>query len=243
MTDTVIIIPSRLEATRLPNKPLKKINNKEMILHVVEAANKAGIGEVIVASPNKQIQDLILKNKGTCVITKDHHKTGTDRIFEVFDKYLKRKPKNIINLQGDMPNIKPDSIKMLMNYMKKKNCDIATLASDFDNEKEVENNNNVKVLTKNILKQNEFETAIDFFRRTEISKTKNIYHHIGIYAFTREALIRYVSLEQTKKETSRNLEQLRALDNDMKIHVGYTSSVPLSVDTEEDLKKIEKLMK
>ena len=120
MTDTVIIIPSRLEATRLPNKPLKKINNKEMILHVVEAANKAGIGEVIVASPNKQIQDLILKNKGTCVITKDHHKTGTDRIFEVFDEYLKRKPKNIINLQGDMPNIKPDAIKMLMNYMKKK---------------------------------------------------------------------------------------------------------------------------
>ena len=99
MTENVIIIPTRLEATRLPNKPLKKINDKEMILHVYEAAKNAEVGEVIVASPNEQICDLISSVKGVCVKTKTNHETGTDRIFEVFDKYLKKEPKIIINLQ------------------------------------------------------------------------------------------------------------------------------------------------
>jgi 3-deoxy-manno-octulosonate cytidylyltransferase (CMP-KDO synthetase) len=243
MTDKVIIIPTRLEAKRLPNKPLKKINNKEMILHVYEAAKNANIGEVIVASPNDQIHDLITSVKGICVKTKSDHETGTDRIFEVFDKFLKRKPKIIINLQGDMPNIEPDTIQMLSNYMKKNLCDIATLGSKFKDENEIENINNVKVLTKEALSKNKFNDAIDFFRNNDNTKKRYIYHHIGIYAFTKEALLRYVSLERTKKELDRNLEQLRALENNMKIHVGYTSSSPLSIDTEEDLKNIKELMK
>ena len=243
MTDNVIIIPTRLEAKRLPNKPLKKINNKEMILHVYEAAKKANVGEVIVASPNKEIYDLISSNKGICVRTKDTHNTGTDRIFEVFDKVLKKEPQTIINLQGDMPNIEPDSIKMLCNYMQKKLCDIATLASEFKDKSAIENINNVKVLTKNALASNQFDLAIDFFREKEVSKNDFIYHHIGIYAFTKEALLRYVDLERTKKELNRNLEQLRALENNMKVHVGFTSSLPLSVDTEEDLKNIKQFMK
>ena len=243
MTDNVIIIPTRLDAKRLPNKPLKKINNKEMILHVYEAAKKANVGEVVVASPNKEIYDLISSKGGICVRTKDTHNTGTDRIFEVFDKVLKKEPQTIINLQGDMPNIEPDSIKMLCNYMQNKLCDIATLASEFKDKSAIENINNVKVLTKNALANNQFDLAIDFFREKEVSKNDFIYHHIGIYAFTKEALLRYVSLERTKKELDRNLEQLRALENNMKIHVGYTLSSPLSVDTEEDLKNIQELMK
>tara|TARA_A100001011_G_scaffold390070_1_gene472751 strand:+ start:16 stop:747 length:732 start_codon:yes stop_codon:yes gene_type:complete len=243
MTDNVIIIPTRLEATRLPNKPLKKINNKEMILHVYEAAKNANVGEVIVASPNEQIYDLITSVKGICIKTKPNHETGTDRIFEVFDKFLKRKPQIIINLQGDMPNIEPTSIQVLSNYMKKNLCDIATLASKFKNNTEMDSINNVKVLTERALSDNQFDLAIDFFRTNAIQKNKNIYHHIGIYAFTKEALLRYVSLERTKKELDRNLEQLRALENNMKIHVGYTSSSPLSIDTEEDLKNIKELMK
>ena len=111
MTDNVIIIPTRLEALRLPNKPLKKINNKEMILHVYEAAKKANIGDVIVASPNQQIFELITSVKGICVKTKPDHQTGTDRIFEVYETFLKKKPKIIINLQGDMPNIDPSNIQ------------------------------------------------------------------------------------------------------------------------------------
>jgi len=243
MTDNVIIIPTRLEATRLPNKPLKKINNKEMILHVYEAAKNANVGEVIVASPNEQIYDLITSVKGICIKTKPNHETGTDRIFEVFDKFLKRKPQVIINLQGDMPNIEPTAIQVLSNYMKKNLCDIATLGSKFKNNTEMDSINNVKVLTERALLDNQFDLAIDFFRTNANPENKNIYHHIGIYAFTKEALLRYVSLERTKKELDRNLEQLRALENNMKIHVGYTSSSPLSIDTEEDLKNIKELMK
>jgi len=243
MTDNVIIIPTRLEATRLPNKPLKKINNKEMILHVYEAAKKANIGDVIVASPNQQIYDLITSAKGICIKTKPDHKTGTDRIFEVFDKFLKKKPQTIINLQGDMPNIEPSVIQMLSNYMSKNLCDIATLGSEFKDDKAIENINNVKVTTDQKLSNNQFDEAKDFFRKNENTKKRYIYHHIGIYAFTKEALLRYVSLERTKKELDRNLEQLRALENNMKIHVGYTSSSPLSIDTEEDLKDIQEMMK
>ena len=243
MTEQVIIIPTRLEATRLPNKPLKKINNKEMILHVHDAAKKADIGDVIVASPNQQIYDLITSAKGICVKTKSDHETGTDRIFEVFDKFLKNKPQTIINLQGDMPNIDPSAIRMLSNYMNKNLCDIATLGSEFRDNKEIENINNVKVATKEALTNNKFDEAIDFFRKNENAKKRYIYHHIGIYAFTKEALLRYVNLSRTKKELDRNLEQLRALENNMKIHVGYTHSSPLSIDTEEDLKNIQELMK
>jgi len=243
MTENVIIIPTRLEATRLPNKPLKKINNKEMILHVYEAAKKASIGDVIVASPNQQICELIDSVKGICVKTKPDHETGTDRIFEVFDKFLNKKPQTIINLQGDMPNIDPSAIKMLSNYMSKNVCDIATLASQFKDREEIENINNVKVATNELLSNNQFEKAIDFFRKNKNTKKRHIYHHIGIYAFTKEALLRYVSLTRSKKELDRNLEQLRALENNMKIHVGYTSSSPLSIDTEEDLKNIQELMK
>ena len=243
MKENVIIIPTRLEATRLPNKPLKKINNKEMIIHVYEAAKKANIGEVIVASPNQQICELITSLKGISVKTKPDHKTGTDRIFEVFDKFLNKKPQTIINLQGDMPNIDPSAIKMLSNYMSKNVCDIATLASQFKDREEIENINNVKVATNELLSNNQFEKAIDFFRKNENTKKRHIYHHIGIYAFTKEALLRYVSLKRTKNELDRNLEQLRALENNMNIHVGYTPFSPLSIDTEEDLKNIQKLMK
>ena len=243
MTDNVIIIPTRLEAKRLPNKPLMKINNKEMILHVYEAAKKADIGDVIVASPNNLIQNLINSNNGICVATKPNHETGTDRIFEVFDKFFKREPKIIINLQGDMPNIDPNAIKLLSNYMKSNSCDIATLASSFRNQSEMDSMNNVKVVTQEPLSNEKFCSALDFFRNNDDYNSRNIYHHIGIYAFTREALLRYVSLERTKKELNRNLEQLRALENDMKIHVGYISSAPLSVDTEEDLKNIKQYMK
>ena len=243
MDKIAIIIPSRLNAVRLPNKPLELINNKEMILHVYEAAKKANIGDVIVASPNQQIYELITSAKGICVKTRSDHKTGTDRIFEVFDKYLKNKPKTIINLQGDMPNIDPAAIQMLSNYMSKNLCDIATLGSKFKDNEEIKNLNNVKVTTNNALFANKFDKAVDFLRDNENIKERHIYHHIGIYAFTKEALLRYVSLDRTKKELDRNLEQLRALENNMKIHVGHTSSPPLSVDTEDDLKNIQELMK
>jgi 3-deoxy-manno-octulosonate cytidylyltransferase (CMP-KDO synthetase) len=242
MNKIAIIIPSRLDALRLPNKPLKLINNKEMILHVYDAAIKSNSGEVYVATPDNEIVDIVKNSGGKVIKTLADHKTGTDRIFEVFKKTLKEEPKIIINLQGDMPNIEPQAITDLVSYMSRDKCDIGTLASTFNSKKEMENPNVVKVAVKEKISPNVFSNAIDFFR-INTGATYNLYHHIGIYAFTNKALIRYVSLKRSKLELKRKLEQLRALENNMAIHVGYIKSSPLSVDTEEDLKEVENLMK
>ena len=241
MTEIAIIIPSRLDAKRLPNKPLKTINNKEMILHVHDIAVKANVGEVIVATPDEKIIEIVKKHGGKAIFTRSEHETGTDRIFEAFEKELKKKPKFIINLQGDMPNLDTLAIIDLVNHMKKNTCDIGTLASNLE-EEEKKDSNVVKVITKKDIKKKEFSEAIDFFRLTQSSIDNSVYHHIGIYAFTNEALIRYVNLKRSKLELERKLEQLRALENKMKIEVGYVKQCPLSIDTEEDLQEIKKLM-
>ena len=242
MSKIAIIIPSRLKAKRLPNKPLKLINNKEMVLHAYDVAINAKMGEVYVATPDKEIANLVQSYGGKSVITLGDHQTGTDRIFEVFQKDLKNEPQIIINLQGDMPNLDPSSIKTLVDHMKLKVCDIGTLASSLQSEKEISDNDIVKVTTEKNIKDKEFSNAIDFFRSSKNSNIENIYHHIGIYAFTNQALIRYVSLKRSNLEISRNLEQLRALENKMKIDVGYIKTFPLSVDTEKDLIEIKKIM-
>ena len=241
MNKTVIIIPSRLDALRLPSKPLALINKKEMILHVYEAAKKTNTGEVYVATPDQEIIDVVTNNGGKAVFTSLNHKTGTDRIYEVFKTLQKNEPNIIVNLQGDMPNIDPQAIKDLISYMNKNQCDIGTLASSFSSEKELADENNVKVVVNRKIDNNNFSEATDFFRSS--TKTfENFYHHVGIYAFTNKALIRYVSLERSKLELERKLEQLRALENNMSIHVGYINSSPLSVDTKNDLIEVKKLM-
>jgi len=242
MEKIVIIIPSRLNAERLPNKPLKLINNKEMILHVYNVAKSSNVGEVIVATPDKEILDLIKSHSGQAVLTSDKHQTGTDRVFEVFKDKLESKPEVIINFQGDMPNLNPDSIKELAIHMEKKICDIATLASHIENEQERKDPNVVKVFTSQKIVNKTFSKALDFFRTSNKPLNKMIYHHVGIYAFTNKALIRYVSLKRTKLEVERKLEQMRALENQMKIDVGYINTCPLSVDTEADLKAVRKIM-
>ena len=242
MNNIAIIIPSRLNAERLPNKPLKLINNKEMILHVHDAAKNSNVGQVIVATPDQEISELIKKHNGLAVLTSNKHKTGTDRVFEVFEKELNSKPEIIINFQGDMPNLNSNVIKDLVEHMKKKLCDIGTLASDIENDHDEKDPNVVKVVAENRIEKKSFEKAIDFFRTSNKPLNKHTYHHVGIYAFTNKALIRYVSLKRSKLEIERKLEQMRALEDKMKIDVGYISSCPLSVDTEEDLKAVKKMM-
>ncbi len=241
MNKTAIIIPSRLKAKRLANKPLKLINNKEMILHVYEAAIKSNAGEVFVATPDEEIINIVKKFGGIAIKTSNKHETGTDRIFEVFQDALKNEPNLIINLQGDMPNLEPKAISNLVDHMMKKNCDIGTLASKFNSKSEIENSNVVKVAVNGNLSDGIFLNAVDFFRSSSNTEMK-VYHHVGIYAFTNEALKRYVKLKRSNLELERNLEQLRALENKMSIHVGYIDSCPLSVDTEEDLIEIRKIM-
>ena len=242
MNNIAIIIPSRLNAERLPNKPLKLINNKEMILHVHTAAKNSDIGQVIVATPDQEILELIKKNNGHAVLTSNKHETGTDRIFEVFEKELNSKPEIVINFQGDMPNLNPNVIKDLADHMKKNLCDIGTLASHFANNYEEKDPNVVKVLIEKKIENKLYAKAVDFFRTSNKPLSKNTYHHVGIYAFTNKALIRYISLERSKLEIERKLEQLRALENKMTIDVGYIDACPLSVDTESDLIAVKKLM-
>ena len=240
MNKTVIIIPSRLDAIRLPNKPLELINNKEMILHVYEAAKKTN-SEVYIATPDQKIIEVVKQNKGKAVLTSINHQTGTDRVYEVFKGHLNCEPDLVVNLQGDMPNIDPQAISDLINYMRQGNCDIGTLASSFSSNDELADENTVKVAVKEHLIAGKFSEAIDFFRK-DSNEYENYYHHVGIYAFTNKALVRYVSLKRSKLELERKLEQLRALENSMSIHVGYINSSPLSVDTKKDLMEVKKIM-
>ena len=213
-----------------------------MILHVYDAAKNSNVGEVIVATPDKEILDLVKNHNGLAVLTSDKHETGTDRVFEVFEKELKSTPEIIINFQGDMPNLNPQSIKDLANYMKKNLCDIGTLASHIENNHEEKDPNVVKVLVESNIKNRSFAKAVDFFRISSKPLSKLAYHHVGIYAFTNKALVRYVGLDRSKLEIDRKLEQLRALEDKMKIDVGYIDACPLSVDTEADLIAVKKVM-
>ena len=141
-----------------------------------------------------------------------------------------------------MPNLDPNSILFLSDYLNKGLCDVATLASSVKTKDEIQNKNIVKVIAKDNIEKSGFSEALDFKRDLANQEDKFIYHHIGIYAFTSKALMRYVNLKRSKLELNRKLEQMRALENKMKIYVGYTTSGPLSVDTQEDLEEIKKIM-
>jgi len=238
MKNTAIIIPSRLGAERFPNKPLEKINNLPMIVHVIRRAQESQVGEVFVATPDDKIFDIVKENGGQPIMTKHDHLSGTDRIYEAYSNNLGDNIDLIINLQGDMPNIKPSSISKLEKLMREKKCEIGTLASVLRRKDEINDPNVVKVQVDEDLKNNSFIYAKDFFRIKKDLRNEKIYHHIGIYAFTNVALTKYVKLSRSKLEIERKLEQMRAVENNIKIMVGLSNSSPLSVDTKEDLKKV-----
>ena len=242
MKNTVIIIPTRLGAKRFPNKPLARINNIPMILHVINRAKESKIGEVLVATPDTEISKIVKENGCEVILTKSNHPSGSDRIYEAYTKKLKNNVDLIINLQGDMPNIKPNSISKLEKLMRSSNCDVGTLASKIVDDKEIANPNIVKVHVNEVLQGDAFIEAKDFFRIKKDLNNEKIYHHIGIYAFTNIALTKYVKLARSKLEIERNLEQMRALENNLSIKVGLCDSIPLSFDTEEDLIKVGKEM-
>ena len=242
MKNTAIIIPSRLGAQRFPNKPLAKINNIPMIIHVVNRAKESRVGEVFVATPDEEIFNIVNKNGDKAILTNKDHSSGSDRVYEVYSKELKSNFDLIINLQGDMPNIKPNAILRLEKFMRNDNCDIGTMASDIKDRNEITDPNVVKVHIEEKLKDDNFLNAKDFFRTRKILSSEKIYHHIGIYAFTNTALTKYVKLARSKLEIERNLEQMRAMENNLIIKVGLCDSKPLGVDTENDLKKVIKEM-
>ena len=242
MKNTAIIIPTRLEAKRFPNKPLAKINNIPMILHVLNKAKESKVGEVFVATPDKEIFEIVKNNGGVAILTKNKHLSGSDRIYEAFSEKIKDSTDLIINLQGDMPNINPKNIIKLEKLMKNNKCDIGTLASPIKEDNEFTNPNVVKVQFDQPLKDDSFLQAKDFFRVKKDLIDDKTYHHLGLYIFTKDALTRYVKLSRSKLEIERNLEQMRAMENDMVVKVGMSNSMPLSMDTEEDLRKVKKEM-
>jgi len=231
-----------MAATRLPGKPLFKINDLSIISHVFKRAEETNIGEVVVATDNQEILADVEKNGGRGILTSNQHKTGTDRIFEAYKKLDIKNIDYILNLQGDEPDINKEDIINLNNLMINNKSDMGTLAAVIKDDKMLDNKNVVKVITKNSLVEKFFSTAINFTRDNLSENYNNIYHHIGIYSYKVNALEKFVSLSQSKNEIQNKLEQLRALDNKIKINVALAKSSPIGVDTKEDYLAIKKIM-
>ena len=231
-----------MAATRLPGKPLLKINNFSIISHVFKRAEEANIGEVVVATEDQEILEDVLKNGGKAVLTQNDHKTGTDRIFEAYKKLDIKNVDYILNLQGDEPDINKDDIINLNNFMINQDAEFGTLAAKIKDNKMLNNKNVVKVIVENKLEKNNFPKALNFTRDNLSTDSQNIYHHIGIYSYKIRILEKFVSLDQTNNEKINKLEQLRALDNKLKINVALAKSSPIGVDTKEDYLAIKKIM-
>ena len=241
MSKTIILIPSRLSATRLPNKPLLKIDNLSIIQHVYKRAQESKVGKVYVVTGDKEIAEEIQKIKGKFILTKKKHKTGTDRIFEAYKKINKKlNYEYIINLQGDEPLIDPKDIINLNKCVISKNSDIGTLGNKIS-KVDFTDDNIVKVITEENIKKKKISKAKKFLRNDKYTK-KNIYGHIGIYQFKSSILKKFVSLKQTKNEIKYRLEQLRALENDINIDVVYTKNKSFGIDTVQDYVEIKKIM-
>ena len=237
---TLTIIPSRMSATRLPGKPLLKINDLSIISHVFKKAQEAKLGEVYVATEDQEIVDEVTKNGGNAILTSRDHKTGTDRIYEALQKINAKDIDLIMNLQGDEPEIDIEDIISLNKKMIDSQSEMGTLAAKIKDFKDLENQNIVKVVTKKILDNNEFLEAKTFVRSS--SNMDNIYHHIGIYCYSVKTLERFVKLSQSQNEIKNKLEQLRALDNNIKVNVALANSSSIGVDTEEDYLALKKIM-
>ena len=231
-----------MAATRLPGKPLLKINNLSIISHVFKRAEEANIGEAVVATDDQEILRDVQKNGGKAILTNKNHKTGTDRIFEAYEKLKIKNIDYILNLQGDEPDIDKDDIVNLNNFMINQDAKFGTLAAKIQNDKMLNNRNVVKVITDKKLEKSNFPAALNFTRDNLSIDSQNIYHHIGIYSYKVSVLEKFVSLGQTNNEKINKLEQLRALDNKLKINVALAKSSPIGVDTKEDYLAIKKIM-
>ena len=231
-----------MAATRLPGKPLLKINNLSIISHVFKKAEEANIGEVVVATDDQEILRDVIQNGGKAILTNKNHKTGTDRIYEAYEKLDIKNIDYILNLQGDEPDINKDDIINLNKLMINQDAELGTLAAKIQDDKMLNNKNIVKVITKNNLDKKSFPLALNFTRENLSRNYQNVYHHIGIYCYKVSSLEKFVSLSQTKNETENKLEQLRALDNKIKINVALAKFSPIGVDTEEDYLAIKNIM-
>lgn len=232
--DTLVLIPARMAASRLPGKPLLDIAGLPMIAHVLRRAEDARLGRVAVATDSAEIAAAVTAQGGEVVMTRADHPSGSDRIFEALGKLDGAGRINtIINVQGDLPTIAPADIRAVLQPFSEPAVDIATLAAEIRIEGEHTNPNVVKVVGSPV--SNDTLRALYFTRATAPHGEGPRYHHIGLYAYRRAALARFVALPPSPLERREKLEQLRALEAGMRIDVRIVDSVPLGVDTPHDL--------
>lgn len=237
----LILIPARMASTRLPGKPLADIGGLPMIAQVARRAAESGAGEIAVATDSAEVAQAVEALGFTAVMTAASHQSGSDRIFEALEaldpdgRYA-----TIVNLQGDLPTIDPSLIADAANVLEEGDADIATLGVEIVDEGEKTNPNVVKIVGSPIASDR--LRALYFTRATAPWGDGPLYHHIGIYAYRRAALERFVGLGPSPLETRERLEQLRALEAGMRIDVGLVHSVPLGVDTPEDLERARAIL-
>ena len=243
MTETrnLVLIPARMAASRLPGKPLLDIGGLPMIVHVLRRAEAAKIGRVAVATDTQEIAVAVTAHGGEAVMTRADHPSGSDRIFEALGKLDPRgETEIVINLQGDFPTILPDNIRSVLAPLSDPAVDIATLAAQIHTEEESTNPNVVKAVGSQVGERR--LRALYFSRAIAPWGDGPRYHHIGLYAYRRAALERFVSLPPSPLERQEKLEQLRALEAGMRIDITIVDTVPRGVDTPADLETARQIL-
>ncbi len=242
--EPIIIIPARMSATRLPGKPLADIHGTPMIVHVYQRAVQAGIGRVVVAAGEQEICDVVLQAGGEAVLTNPSLPTGSDRVYDAL-KILDPNQNYdvVVNVQGDLPTLDSSLLAPLVNLMQGDKADIASLVAKTKTEEELTSPNVVKTVISWDNAESKTGNALYFSRSCVPYGAETHYHHMGVYAYRRAALKRFVNLPPSLLEKSENLEQLRALEAGMCIRIACVDTpVPMGVDTPEDLEKAKKIL-
>ena len=242
MHRALIVIPARLEATRLPGKPMLDIAGEPMIVHVWRRAHAAECGRVVVATDAEEIATAVRAAGGEAVMTRKDHASGSDRVFEAINKVdPEGDAEYVVNVQGDLPTLEPKLIQSCLEPLTVKGPGIATIAAEISDESERDNPNIVKVVGTPTENEGVLR-ALYFTRATAPHGDGPLYHHIGIYAYRRPALERFVTLAPSSLEKRERLEQLRALEAGMRIDVAIVDTIPLGVDTPADLERARQVI-
>ncbi len=240
----IVVIPARLASVRLPDKPLADIHGRPMIVHVWERAMEAGIGPVLVACADRAIVDAVDAAGGTAILTDPGLPSGSDRVHMALERFdPEGRYDAVVNLQGDLPTIAPAAIRAALAPLADPAVDIATLAAAIARPEERRDPNVVKAVIAGLRGTPPVGRALYFSRATVPTGDGPLYHHIGLYAFRRAALRRFVALPPSPLEQRERLEQLRALEAGMRIEVAVVDTVPLGVDTPGDLARAREMLR
>ncbi len=241
LDNVLVLIPARMASTRLPGKPLADIAGKPMVIQVALRAKEAAIGRVVVAVDEQEVFDVVAGAGFEVVMTSKDHQSGSDRIYEALSKIdPDRKIEYIVNVQGDLPTIEPETVRASLRPLEDAAVDIATLTIAIDDEADKTAPHIVKVVGSPLSETR--MRALYFTRATAPYGEGPLYHHIGLYTYRRSALERFVALGPSTLEKRESLEQLRALEAGMRIDVEIVDTVPLGVDTPADLEKARRIL-